>query len=501
VSDCAVAAGTDDATLVIEALRLQAQGQGYRSIANSIGRSRHWVRHQLMQLKLKSSPTGAAVETISPAPINITDLEFHPLANLFPLIEGAAFDDLVADILANGQREDIVLLDGMVLDGRNRYRACLAAGITPRIVAFKRELHGEPLAFVVSKNLKRRHLNDDQRRFVAAKIANLGRGRPNENAADCGISRAEAARLVNVDEAGTERARTVIAKGTPALVRAVERGKLSVAQAAMAVRFAPASQQERIAAEAEAGRINAARTVIKQEARQSRERDLGAKIAAGNLALPEQKFGGIIADPAWGRTVYSRDTGMDRHAANHYATATGDEATQDDAIKALPVASLAAPDCVLGLWCTDPHRGVDVLRAWGFEPKSYFVWAKDIVEIDGDRNGCAMFKSGDRFEVVGAASMGFWRRDRCELMLLGVRGSPVCPALGTQGESIWFARRGEHAASREDSHSDKPDCAHEWFERHYPNTPKVELNARRARPGWHRWGAEANADNDSRKQK
>ena len=61
----------------------------------------------------------------------MSDLPFHPLANLFPLIEGTAFDELASDIRSNGQREDIVTLDGMILDGRNRYRGCLAAGVAP----------------------------------------------------------------------------------------------------------------------------------------------------------------------------------------------------------------------------------------------------------------------------------------------------------------------------------------------------------------------------------
>jgi N6-adenosine-specific RNA methylase IME4 len=248
-----------------------------------------------------------------------------------------------------------------------------------------------------------------------------------------------------------------------------------------------APEQQRLVVEkAEAGDANAARTVIKQASRESREADLGARQAAGNLRLPDKRYGVILGDPQWGRTVYSRDTGMDRHAANHYPTADGNEATQDDAIRALGVASIAAADCLLGLWCTDPYRGVDVMRAWGFDPKAYFVWVKDIIVLDPMPSG--MLRSGQRLEVVGAAGLGFWNRDRCEVMLIGVRGHPVCPALGTQGERVWFARRGEHASSRDESHSDKPDCSFEWFERHWPNTPKIELNARRARAGWERWG-------------
>jgi hypothetical protein len=63
------------------------------------------------------------------------------------------------------------------------------------------------------------------------------------------------------------------------------------------VRLAP-DQQERVAAEAEAGCAKAAQTVIKQAVREVRERELADKIAAGNLALPQQRFGVIVADPA-----------------------------------------------------------------------------------------------------------------------------------------------------------------------------------------------------------
>jgi N6-adenosine-specific RNA methylase IME4 len=226
---------------------------------------------------------------------------------------------------------------------------------------------------------------------------------------------------------------------------------------------------------------------VKREARMAREARLGKKIADGSLdLLAEKQYGVIVADPAWGRTVYSETTGMDRHAGNHYPTAHGTEETQDDPIKALPVGRIAAPDCVFGLWCTEPRRGEAVMRAWGFEPRAYFVWVKDVIVLEPADNG--MLRSGQRLEVVGAAGMGFWNRDRCEIMLIGVRGKPVCPAPGTQGERTWFARRGEHAVMREDIHSDKPDCALECFERHWPNTPKIELNARRRHPGWDAWG-------------
>jgi ParB-like chromosome segregation protein Spo0J len=106
-------------------------------------------------------------------------LKVHPAAELFPLIEGEGFAELVADIKANGLIDPIVLYDGMILDGRNRYRACLAAGVTPyfRVAVqspetanIARPLITDPVAYVISANIQRRHLTDEQKRELIAKL-------------------------------------------------------------------------------------------------------------------------------------------------------------------------------------------------------------------------------------------------------------------------------------------------------------------------------------------
>jgi ParB-like nuclease family protein len=94
--------------------------------------------------------------------------EAHPLANLFPAVEGKAFTDLVADIKEHGLVNPIVRQGNVLLDGRNRLRACKQARVSPRFVEFSSlGLKITPEEFIWSTNVERRHLSDDQRAIVA----------------------------------------------------------------------------------------------------------------------------------------------------------------------------------------------------------------------------------------------------------------------------------------------------------------------------------------------
>jgi hypothetical protein len=99
-------------------------------------------------------------------------LPFHPLADIFPLMEGAEFDALVADIKAHGLREPIALYQGKIIDGRNRYRACRALDHDPGEMIEQRDfaIDGDPVAYVISKNIHRRHLTAEQKRALIAKL-------------------------------------------------------------------------------------------------------------------------------------------------------------------------------------------------------------------------------------------------------------------------------------------------------------------------------------------
>ena len=190
--------------------------------------------------------------------------------------------------------------------------------------------------------------------------------------------------------------------------------------------------------------------------RAEREALLAESTARAAAPLGTRLYGVIYADPPWRFEPYSRETGMDRAAENHYPTMTL------DAIKALPVP--AAADCVLFLWAplSMLPQALDVIAAWGFTYKSAHGWRKPHI------------------------GTGYWVRDNLELLLIATRGNPVAPAPGQQMPALIEAPRGRH--------SEKPDLFAEMIERLYPHTVKLEMFARKPRPGWHSWGNELDPD-------
>lgn len=163
-------------------------------------------------------------------------MRFHPLADLFPLIEGAEFNELVTSIRENGQREPIVIFEDAVLDGRNRYRACEAAGVEPVTQQFP---GGDPVHFVIDHNLRRRHLNESQRAMIAARLTDLAVGRPRGQKEIVGIptiSQTQAAAIVNVSRDSVLCAKTVLRNGTPEEIKAVQDGNAAVSTLADAIR-------------------------------------------------------------------------------------------------------------------------------------------------------------------------------------------------------------------------------------------------------------------------
>lgn len=166
----------------------------------------------------------------------------HPLAELFPLMDEADLAALSQDIGQYGLRAPITVYKGMILDGRNRFRACKLAKVEIRTRQF--EADADPLEFVLSVNLHRRHLTESQRAMIAAKIAKKPHGRSDEKkGANLHLtpSITEAAEKLSVSPRIVKEAKTVLASAP--LTRAVVSGKKSVHAAAKEIKERKAAKE------------------------------------------------------------------------------------------------------------------------------------------------------------------------------------------------------------------------------------------------------------------
>ena len=207
-------------------------------------------------------------------------MKFHPLSELFPLIEGEEFDALVSDIRRHGLHEPVIVYQDQILDGRNRYLACLEAGIEPAFSVYEDD---DPVAYVVSLNLKRRHLSESQRAMVAAKLATLKVG---DNQHSEGLPIGRGSQLLNVGERSIARAREVQGHGAPELIRAVEADRVSVSAAAD-VATLPIGEQREIIARGPKEILEAAKAIRAKQARERYSARIAriADVSAGNTCL------------------------------------------------------------------------------------------------------------------------------------------------------------------------------------------------------------------------
>jgi len=176
---------------------------------------------------------------------------FHSLADVFPLIEGPEFDDLVKDVQEHGLHHPVVIHEGKILDGRNRYRACQALGIPHREIPFKGD---DPVAFVISENMRRRHLTPAQLALAGERLATALVGHPVKSPAGPADGEPtappttidQAARLTGASPTAIKRVRKVRNSGTaaPAVIDAMDAGEITPTAADNLTRRPLAEQEE-----------------------------------------------------------------------------------------------------------------------------------------------------------------------------------------------------------------------------------------------------------------
>lgn len=378
----------------------------------------------------------------------VTELKSHPIADIFPMLSDDDLRGLSADIKANGQRDPIIVFQGKILDGRNRYKACGVAGVVAKTTDFKGS-RSEAMTFVWSTNFHRRHLTSSQAamalaerkkidpKFVLAVIEPLkqeaaeaktagqksggktaGSGRTKENSLVEKVppskdkTRAKVAKMHGTNSASVATCERILVEH-PELVEDIKSGKKSITQAT--------------------------REIKKTE-------------IAKKVDWPKGKYRVIYADPPWSYGNTQPDYQTEQR--DHYPTMELKD------ICALPVKDLAMDDAVLFIWVTSPtlEESFQVIKAWGFKYKASFVWDK-----------------------VGH-NMGHYNSVRHEFLLIAVRGS--CPPdVSRLYDSVVSEQR--------EGHSKKPESFYEVIDTIYPHGPRIELFARNTRKGWAGYGNQA----------
>lgn len=387
----------------------------------------------------------------------MSDLLAHPLAELFPMLSEQEMHEMADDIVTYGQREPIVLLDGKILDGRNRYAACVFAEVEPVLVDYDGD---DPLGFVLSLNLHRRHLSESQRAMVAARLVDWDIGINQSTAGSANLPTREAARRLSISERAVIAAKRIRDHGAAELIEAIRDGRVSVHAGEALSDLAVEAQREVLAREekhivARAKEIRAERQKLRHAVRLTHMdmvRANGRATAPGKL---KRTYPVGYLDCPWKYGVRSEVTGREKSAENHYPTMTTDEII--DLLKQLDPFS---ENAVIYCWATNPMLldGLRVLAELGFTYVHHWIWDKEV------------------------AGTGYWGRDRHEILLIGRRGDVAAPLPGSQPETVHRERKTKHSA--------KPDFFAETIERLFPGVAKIELFCRAPRPGWDHWGFE-----------
>lgn len=208
--------------------------------------------------RIDASPIGSTgffygMNRMSKQPLS--EYVIHPAANLFPMMSETEYEGLMEDIRVNGQRDPVTLWCDEVIDGRNRLRACEELGIDPDFTVLSQDI--DPVAWVLSHNLHRRHLTTAQRAMVAEKLATLLHGeKKSDRSID--LSQAEAAEKLNVSPKSVQRARKVRNRASKRVIAAVEAGEMSLNAAEKTTKPAAEKAAERAKVKAEKAKKKAA---------------------------------------------------------------------------------------------------------------------------------------------------------------------------------------------------------------------------------------------------
>jgi N6-adenosine-specific RNA methylase IME4 len=369
-------------------------------------------------------------------------MEAHKFADIFPMIEGNELEVLKNDIKEHGLLNPIVLYENKILDGRNRFKACKEIGIEPKFEEYKGD---KPLEFVISLNLKRRHLTKDQLSAISPSIikyeieeAQRRQKQPFDNykfsTGNEGVSvksregrvDVRVAKQLGVGESKISQIKKLM-ENSPELVEEVRLGHKTLSD-------------------------------IKKEQRLEKIQKQREELQKEILEQPTGLYGVIVIDPPWrydGDIFKEQKDQMPIYESNGMRGTTPYPTMSLEQIKNIKLP--AKDDCVLWLWTTNNFllKMQELLDEWGFELKSILTWNK---------------------EHFGT---GRWLRSQTEHCILAIKGKPFFN--NTKWSTLIREKRTEHSA--------KPEIFYKMVDEICAGR-KLDYFARKKREGWDVYGDE-----------
>lgn len=362
--------------------------------------------------------------------MKVYDKESHRFADIFPMIEGEQLEQLKADIKEHGLLQPIVMFEGKILDGRNRYKACKELGLTPR-----EEIYAgtKPLEFVVSLNLKRRHLKPDQRAVLAQEVMpmleeearkrmtkGINQYTPMEKIpqGNKGLASEKAGKLFDVNEKYIRDIKKLKEQGKETIIEEIKLGHKSLVD-------------------------------VKKEARTEKLIQQRKEIEETVLEQPTGDFDVIVIDPPWDYGTDENYNPVSFRGTTPYPTMTEQQ-----------IRNIKLPEkenTVLWLWTTNRFlkESFNLLELWGYEYKTMLTWDKEQMGI------------------------GKWLRSQTEHCLLAIKGKPFFN--NTKYPTILKEKR--------TTHSTKPEGFYLMVDEICAGR-KLDYFARKPREGWEVYGDE-----------
>jgi N6-adenosine-specific RNA methylase IME4/ParB-like chromosome segregation protein Spo0J len=380
-------------------------------------------------------------------------MQFHEIANLFPMMNGKEFEDLKTDISKNGLIEPIWTYQGKIVDGRNRYNACKSIGVEPKIREWAG--NGSLISFVIGLNLHRRHLDSSQKAVIAEEALPFyeqeAKARQKEHGGTAPGKPAESLSQ-KIDQVIIEKEKHT-GKATEQAARDFGTNRQYIADVKAIKQKAPEKIEQVKRGEKT---ITQVKREIKEEAREQRREEnkklVEDKPITQSISKCSAKFATIVIDPPWD---WGDENDVDQlgRARPTYQTMSIHQ------LMDLPIKDIADDDCHIYLWITNRSlpKGFTLLDVWGFRYITCLTWCKPSI------------------------GMGNYFRGSTEQVLFGVRGSQP---LNRKDVGTWFS------APRGSEHSSKPDEFYKLIESCSPG-PRADVFSRKQRDGWIVLGAES----------